>query len=158
MSRVGSVIALWCKRQLTTRQVVRLAQRVARFERWGVRPITQARFAALIAAADGGRTPPAAAPAVPDITPQMALTVAELRGRLDESGATIAHLRRLASGYEEAVEAAAAASAALADTRTLAGRGAARELAMQHALETANQKISHLQAVSTAYAALVCSS
>src|SRR5437879_4342579 len=126
MSRVGTVIALWCKRQLTTRQVVRLALRVARFERWGVRPITQARFAALIAAADGRR-------------------------RLDESGATIAHLRRLASGYEEAVEAAAAASAALADTRALAGRSAARELAMQHALETASQKISHLQAVSTAY-------
>src|SRR5260370_32670405 len=105
MSRVGSVIALWCKRQLTTRQVVRLALRVARFERWGVRPITQARFAALIAAADAAHTLPAAA----------------------------------------------TAAAALADTRALVGRSAARELAMQQALEVANQKISHLRAVSAAY-------
>jgi hypothetical protein len=128
LSRVGAVARLWLGGGLTTRQVVRLAMRVGRFERWGVRPITQARFARLVAAADAPR---------PD------------------ASAAVARLREMEAEHRIAVQAAADAQAALADTRALAGRTAARALAMQRSLETAVLKTRHLEEIAAAYRALV---
>ena len=47
LRRVRAVLRQWLSGALTNRQVIRIAMRVTRFERWGVRPITQARFRAL---------------------------------------------------------------------------------------------------------------
>ena len=52
LRRVRAVLRQWLSGALTNRQVIRIAMRVTRFERWGVRPITQARFRALNQAAE----------------------------------------------------------------------------------------------------------
>lgn len=134
LSRVGVVVRLWLGGGLTTRQVVRLAMRVSRFERWGVRPITQARFTALIAAANA---PPQMAPA-PD----------DMRRQLDMA---VARLRQVEAERQAAVQAAARVQEALEDTRNLAGRSDARALQMLHRLEAATLRMQHLERIAAAY-------
>jgi FkbM family methyltransferase len=138
LSRVGVALREWARGSLTTRQLIRLAMRVARFERWGVRPITQARFIAL-----NNTAPPA--------------MLVDMQERLGAASATVARLHSLEDEHRRAVQANADATVTLADTRDRAGRSAARELQLQHALDAAQQKIQHLQAVSSQYAALMTS-
>jgi hypothetical protein len=138
--RVHSVLRQWHSGALTTRQVIRIAMRVTRFERWGVRPITQERFRALNQAAeqaeilrDGIVSWWSVASNAPLIEPELATPSGQ-----------IAHLRSLTSSHREAL---AAQSAAV----EMAGRMAARNNTLAANLEQATRTIEHLRHVETAY-------
>jgi len=148
--RVRSVLRQWLSGALTTRQVIRIAMRVTRFERWGVRPITQERFRALNQAAEQA-----------EILNQAAEQAEILRGgimswwsvasnkpliesELETPSGLIAHLQSLALSHHEAL---AAQSAAV----EMAGRMAARNNTLAANLEQATRTIEHLRRVETAY-------
>jgi hypothetical protein len=148
--RVSSVLRQWLSGALTTRQVIRIAMRVTRFERWGVRPITQERFRALNQAAEQA-----------EILNQAAEQAEILRGgimswwsvasnkpliesELETPSGLIAHLQSLALSHHEAL---AAQSAAV----EMAGRMAARNNTLAANLEQATRTIEHLRRVETAY-------
>ena len=138
--RVRSVLRLWLSGALTTRQVIRIAMRVTRFERWGVRPITQERFRALNQAAEQAEILRrgivswwSAASNTPLIEPE-----------LDTPPVLIAHLRSLELSHHEAL---AAQSAAV----EMASRMAARNNTLAANLEQATRTIEHLRRVETAY-------
>jgi hypothetical protein len=94
-ARVFGVLMQWFRGTLTTRQVVRIAMRVTRFDRWGVRPITQARFIALNEAAVQ-----LSSMALEEPRRQAAYNV-ELRARLDKAAREIEHLRRVEAAYRQ---------------------------------------------------------
>ena len=93
--RTASVVRRYAIGQLTAREVVRIAMRITRFERWGVRPIAQSRFAALLAETASLEN---------DILSlRHSLTLATgVREQLDIATATIAHLRRVEAEYVRA--------------------------------------------------------
>jgi len=102
--RVRAVMREWLAGNLTSRQVVRIGMRVTRFERWGVRPISQARFRALNDAAANASPPHPRQPEVSEVsevTRRVADRNAALTASLDQARLTIEHLRRVETAYSD---------------------------------------------------------
>jgi hypothetical protein len=140
LRRVRAVLRLWLSGALTNRQVIRIAMRATRFERWGVRPITQARFRALNQAAEQA-----------DILRgemtsclSLAADMLGLEAGLETPSDLIAHLQSLESSRQEALVAQSAAV-------EVASRAAARNNALAANLEQATHTIEHLRRVEAAY-------
>jgi hypothetical protein len=140
LRRARSVLRLWLSGALTIRQIIRIAMRVTRFERWGVRPITQERFRALNQAAEQAEILRGGIVSWWSVASNAPLIEAELETR---SG-LIAHLRSLALSHQEAIVAQSAAV-------EVASRMAARNNTLTVNLEQATRTIEHLRRVEAAY-------
>ena len=144
LRRVRAVLRQWLSGALTNRQVIRIAMRVTRFERWGVRPITQARFRALNQSAEQAVEQADILRAEMTSCLSLAADMLELKAGLETPSDLIAHLRSVESSRQEAL---AAQSAAV----EVASRTAARNNALAANLEQATRTIEHLRRVEAAY-------
>ena len=140
----STVLRQWLSGALTNRQVIRIAMRVTRFERWGVRPITQARFRALNQAAEQAVEQADILRGEMTSCLSLAADMLELKAGLETPSDLIAHLQSLESSRQEAL---AAQSAAV----EVASRTAARNNALAANLEQATRTIEHLRRVEAAH-------
>src|ERR1700735_1453417 len=144
LRRVRAVLRQWLSGALTNRQVIRIAMRVTRFERWGVRPITQARFRALNQSAEQAVEQADILRAEMTSCLSLAADMLELKAGLETPSDLIAHLRSVESSRQEAL---AAQSAAV----EVASRTAARNNALAADLDQATPTIELLRRVEAAY-------
>jgi hypothetical protein len=140
LRRVRAVLRQWLSGALTNRQVIRIAMRVTRFERWGVRLVTQARFRALNQSAEQADILRG------EVTSCLSLAsdMLALEAGLETPSDLIAHLQSVESSRQEALTAQAAAV-------EVASRTAARNNALAANLEQATRTIEHLRRVEAAY-------
>src|SRR3984957_14611157 len=101
----STVLRQWLSGALTNRQVIRIAMRVTRFERWGVRPITQARFRALNQSAEQAVEQADILRAEMTACLSLAADMLELKAGLETPSDLIAHLRSVESSRQEALAA-----------------------------------------------------
>jgi FkbM family methyltransferase len=91
---------------LSLQQLGAIFTRIAalvRFERWGIRPITQRRFVGMVAAGKDAAAARAQFDADWEAMRRGLLMAADTRRRLDVATAEITHLRRVTARYEAAV-------------------------------------------------------